>query len=94
MRTTLQLDEDVLSAARALAERQGRTLGEVVSELARSRGRDKTQVTSAKCVLGPSHFFAYNLNPSAPGWPRPRPPLGINPKISSALKGLYQSFGL
>lgn len=35
MRTTLQLDEDVLSAARALAERQGRTLGEVVSELAR-----------------------------------------------------------
>ena len=35
MRTTLQLDEDVLAAARALAERQGRTLGEVVSELAR-----------------------------------------------------------
>ncbi|MEW9572168.1 hypothetical protein ABQJ54_10415 [Rhodanobacter sp. Si-c] len=35
MRTTLQLDEDVLAAARALAEQQGRTLGEVVSELAR-----------------------------------------------------------
>lgn len=35
MRTTLQLDDDVLSAARALAEQQGRTLGEVVSELAR-----------------------------------------------------------
>lgn len=35
MRTTLQLDEDVLAAARALAARQGRTLGEVVSELAR-----------------------------------------------------------
>ena len=35
MRTTLQLDEDVLAAARALAERQGRSLGEVVSELAR-----------------------------------------------------------
>lgn len=30
MRTTLQLDEDVLAAARALAERKGRTLGEVV----------------------------------------------------------------
>ena len=35
MRTTLQLDEDVLAAARALAARQGRSLGEVVSELAR-----------------------------------------------------------
>ncbi len=35
MRTTLRLDEDVLAAAKALAARQGRTLGEVVSELAR-----------------------------------------------------------
>jgi hypothetical protein len=35
MRTTLQLDEDVLAAARARAARRGRTLGEVVSELAR-----------------------------------------------------------
>lgn len=35
MRTTIQLDDDVLAAARALAEREGRTLGEVVSELAR-----------------------------------------------------------
>lgn len=35
MRTTLQLDEDVLAAARALAAQQGRTLGEVVSALAR-----------------------------------------------------------
>lgn len=35
MRTTLQLDDDVLAAARALAAQQRRTLGEVVSELAR-----------------------------------------------------------
>lgn len=35
MRTTLKLDEDVLAAARALARQQDRTLGEVVSELAR-----------------------------------------------------------
>jgi hypothetical protein len=35
MRTTIQLDEDVLAAARALAEREGRTLGEVISALAR-----------------------------------------------------------
>ncbi len=35
MRTTLKLDDDVLQAARAVAERDGRTLGEVVSALAR-----------------------------------------------------------
>jgi len=35
MRTTLKLDEDVLAAARALARQQDKTLGEVVSELAR-----------------------------------------------------------
>lgn len=35
MRTTLSIDDDVLSAARAQAERENRGLGEVVSELAR-----------------------------------------------------------
>ncbi|HET8900180.1 MAG TPA: hypothetical protein VFN09_15540 [Rhodanobacteraceae bacterium] len=44
MRTTLKLDEDVLAAARALAQRQDKTLGEVVSELAR-KGLAPTQAT-------------------------------------------------
>lgn len=35
MRTTLNLDPDVLRAARHLAREQGRSLGEVVSELVR-----------------------------------------------------------
>ncbi len=35
MRTTLSIDDDVLAAAKALAERQRKTIGEVVSELAR-----------------------------------------------------------
>ena len=35
MRTTLRLDEDVLRVARSLARSEGRTIGEVVSELAR-----------------------------------------------------------
>ena len=35
MRTTLTLDDDVLTAARGLAERQRKTVGEVVSALAR-----------------------------------------------------------
>ena len=35
MRTTLDLDEDVLQAAKELAATQGKTAGQVVSELAR-----------------------------------------------------------
>ena len=35
MRTTLSIDDDVLQAARTLADQQQRTLGEVLSELAR-----------------------------------------------------------
>ncbi|WP_323039046.1 hypothetical protein [Gemmobacter sp.] len=35
MRTTISLDEDVLLAARAIAAQQRRSLGEVISELAR-----------------------------------------------------------
>ena len=35
MRTTLELDDDVMAAARALADAERRTVGEVVSELAR-----------------------------------------------------------
>jgi hypothetical protein len=35
MRTTLTIDDDVLEAARAMADRQRVSIGEVVSELAR-----------------------------------------------------------
>ncbi|MDQ1154406.1 hypothetical protein QE389_001605 [Brevundimonas sp. SORGH_AS 993] len=35
MRTTLAIDDDVLNAARAIALHQDRTIGEVVSDLAR-----------------------------------------------------------
>ncbi len=35
MRTTLNIDDDVLAVARALAERKGCSLGSAVSELAR-----------------------------------------------------------
>ncbi|MEO6966991.1 MAG: hypothetical protein ABI132_00815 [Rhodanobacteraceae bacterium] len=35
MRTTLAIDDDVLAMARALAQQQRKSLGEVVSELAR-----------------------------------------------------------
>jgi len=35
MRTTLSLDDDVLSAAKEIASSENRTLGEVISSLAR-----------------------------------------------------------
>jgi hypothetical protein len=35
MRTTLTIDDDVLEAAKAMAERQRQTIGEIVSALAR-----------------------------------------------------------
>jgi hypothetical protein len=35
MRTTLAIDDDVLIAAKAIAEQENRSLGEVVSDLAR-----------------------------------------------------------
>lgn len=44
MRTTLSLDDDVLEAARALARADDRSLGEVISELARRGLRPTAQV--------------------------------------------------
>lgn len=35
MRTTLAIDDDILAAARAIADQRGRSVGEVVSELCR-----------------------------------------------------------
>jgi hypothetical protein len=35
MRTTLVIEDDVLEAARSLAEAEGKSLGEMISELAR-----------------------------------------------------------
>ena len=35
MRTTLAIDDDVLVAAKAIAQQQDRSLGEVISDLAR-----------------------------------------------------------
>ena len=42
MRTTLDIDDGVLAAARAIAEAENRSLGSVISELAR-RGLVPTQ---------------------------------------------------
>ncbi len=59
MRTTLTIDDDVLSVARALAARNGGSLGSAVSELAR-RGFRNGVNTSAKRDDIP--FFPINPN--------------------------------
>lgn len=43
MRTTLRIDDDVLEAARALAESKDRSIGEVLSDLARKGLRPDPQ---------------------------------------------------
>jgi hypothetical protein len=56
-RTTLSLDDDVLDTARAIADRDRRTIGEVVSDLARRgiiSGRGQTRRTRNGLPLLPS----------------------------------------
>lgn len=43
MRTTLSIDDDVLEAARAIAEQTRRSLGQVVSDLARKGLRPRAE---------------------------------------------------
>lgn len=42
MRTTLDLDEDILLAAKSIANRKGQTIGRVVSDLLRDVFKAKT----------------------------------------------------
>jgi hypothetical protein len=65
MRTTLAIDEDVLAAAKHLAARDGRTLGEVITALAR-RGL----APAAREARGPAE-------PSPKGLPQTRRRNGI-----------------
>jgi hypothetical protein len=46
MRTTLNLAEDVIRAARAMAEADGRSLGDVISDLAREALRPTRGIVS------------------------------------------------
>lgn len=59
MRTTLAIDDDVLEAARGLAERDRKSIGEVVSALAR---KGLAPVTEA-----PRYRNGIRLMPARPG---------------------------
>jgi hypothetical protein len=57
MRTTLAIDDDVLAAAKHLAEREQRTVGEVISSLARqalARRGSKSRIERNGIPLLPS----------------------------------------
>jgi hypothetical protein len=55
MRTTLDIDDDVLLAAKELARRRRCTAGEVLSELARQGLR----APASSAVLGSTSFFGF-----------------------------------
>jgi hypothetical protein len=57
MRTTVNLDDDVLRAAKELAALSGRTLGEVLSGLARqalAHGSEESPVRNGVPILEPT----------------------------------------
>jgi hypothetical protein len=58
MRTTLDIDDDVLAAAKSLARHQSRSVGQVISELAR---RALTQVPAVEThrVVEPKKFYGF-----------------------------------
>ena len=62
MRTTLDIEDDVLAAAKELARRQGVSAGKVVSKLLRSAltGEASAQLSGAAVVAGFRPFVASN----------------------------------
>lgn len=69
MRTTLDLAEDVLIAAKELAKREGKTAGQVVSELARralSQPHEPTSRNSGRAKR-PEKFLGFEPFPSRGG---------------------------
>jgi len=58
MRTTLDIDEDVLLAAKALARRRRQTAGAVLSELAR-RGLSQVEAKHSSPVSEAASFYGF-----------------------------------
>jgi hypothetical protein len=48
MRTTLSIDDDVLAAAKELAERENKSVGDVITSLARQALRPKNRTKSRR----------------------------------------------
>ncbi len=63
MRTTLDIDDDVLAAAKALARRSKRSAGAVISELAR-RGLTEPAARQRATVSEPKAFYGFRPQPA------------------------------
>ena len=59
MRTTVDLDDDVLAAVRSLARAQGRSMGAVLSALARRGLADRTKI--AEDTSGSGGFPVFDV---------------------------------
>lgn len=65
MRTTLTIDDDILAAAKSLADHEGTTVGQVISALAREalRPKDITETTRNGIPLLPVQPNAKPVTP-------------------------------
>ena len=59
MRTTLDIDDDVLAAAKAIARRSQRSAGAVLSELARRALIEPSQGPAHATVAEPQAFYGF-----------------------------------
>lgn len=59
MRTTLDIDDEVLMAAKELARRESKTAGQVISELARRAMTQHAQAGGAQSVREPEAFYGF-----------------------------------
>lgn len=66
MRTTLDIDDDVLAAVRELGRRERRSIGDVISELAR-RALTTPSANGIANVAEPAAFYGFE----------PLPPRGV-----------------
>ena len=64
MRTTIDIDEDVLKAAKELARREKKTAGEIISELAR---RALTSPPAARSTREPKAVYGFRPFPNRGG---------------------------
>ena len=74
MRTTVTIDDDVLAVARALAARQGSSLGSVLSELARRgfKGADIAEddgVPVFRVAADARPITSEHVHQALDGWP-------------------------
>lgn len=63
MRTTLDIDDDILSASKELAKAAGKTAGQIISELARNALTQPTQQIQYQ-VEQPKVFYGIRPLPS------------------------------